>query len=49
MLNTMDEIIKQTRSELEKHPEQAYDILTELYILGQEDAKESVGDWNKPA
>ena len=43
MLNTMDEIITKTRIELEKNPEQAYDILTELYILGQEDAKESRG------
>ena len=48
MLNTMDEIITKTRIELEKSPEQTYDILAELYILGQEDAKESAGDWNKP-
>ena len=48
MLNTMDEIIKQTRIELDKNPEQTYDILAELYILGQEDAKEDISSWNKP-
>ena len=35
---TMDTLIRDSRIQLEEHPEQTYDILLELYLKAQIDA-----------
>ena len=45
MLNTMDEIITKTRIALQKEPDQEYDILQELYMLGTENFEEQASKY----
>ena len=55
MLNTIDEIITKTRIELEKHPEEGYDILKDLVMLGEDTFEERASEycrnqgWSEPS